>query len=54
MPLLGGEGLFFGSVTDISSYPFIQEFEGTTPGNEPKEIGSGPSDNCKYTELATC
>ncbi|KAI2603544.1 polysaccharide lyase family 3 protein [Hypoxylon fragiforme] len=30
------------------------EFEGTTPGNEPKEIGSGPSDNCKYTELATC
>ncbi|KAI1409297.1 polysaccharide lyase family 3 protein [Hypoxylon sp. FL1857] len=30
------------------------EYEGTTPGNEPKEIGSGPSDHCKYTSVAAC
>ncbi|KAK7985130.1 pectate lyase-domain-containing protein [Apiospora saccharicola] len=30
------------------------EFEGTTPGNEPKEIGSGPSDHCKYSALKAC
>ncbi|KAI0382436.1 polysaccharide lyase family 3 protein [Hypomontagnella monticulosa] len=30
------------------------EYEGTTPGNEPKEIGSGPSDHCKYTSVASC
>lgn len=27
-----------------------QEFEGTTPGNEPKEISSGPSSACIYTD----
>lgn len=26
------------------------EFEGTTPGNEPDEIGSGPSDACLYSD----
>ena len=30
------------------------EFEGTTPGNEPKEIGSGPSSHCKYSTLKAC
>ncbi|KAL7619836.1 hypothetical protein AAE478_010381 [Parahypoxylon ruwenzoriense] len=30
------------------------EFEGTTPGKEPKEIGSGPSDHCKYTTVGAC
>jgi len=26
------------------------EFQGTTPGNEPEEVSSGPSNACKYTE----
>ncbi|KAI1440338.1 polysaccharide lyase family 3 protein [Annulohypoxylon stygium] len=30
------------------------EFEGTTPGNEPKKIGSGPSDHCQFSTVATC
>ncbi|KAI0836051.1 polysaccharide lyase family 3 protein [Hypoxylon sp. FL0890] len=30
------------------------EYEGTTPGNEPKELGSGPSDHCKYTSVPAC
>lgn len=30
------------------------KFEGTTPGNEPKELGSGPSSNCKYSTVSTC
>ncbi|OTA98532.1 polysaccharide lyase family 3 protein [Hypoxylon sp. CI-4A] len=30
------------------------EYEGTTPGNEPEEIGDGPSDACKYTSVASC
>ncbi|KAI0116163.1 polysaccharide lyase family 3 protein [Hypoxylon sp. NC0597] len=30
------------------------EYEGTTPGNEPKEISSGPSDHCKYTSVSAC
>ncbi|OTA52286.1 polysaccharide lyase family 3 protein [Hypoxylon sp. EC38] len=30
------------------------EYEGTTPGNEPKEISSGPSDHCKYTSVPAC
>lgn len=27
-----------------------QEFEGTSPGNEPESISSGPSSACIYTE----
>ncbi|KAF2255799.1 polysaccharide lyase family 3 protein [Trematosphaeria pertusa] len=40
--------------TDVST--ICQEFEGTTPGNEPEEIGEGPSDACIYTEseIAAC
>ncbi|KAI1080961.1 pectate lyase E [Whalleya microplaca] len=30
------------------------EYEGTTPGHEPKEIASGPSDHCKYSTLSSC
>ncbi|KAI2463715.1 polysaccharide lyase family 3 protein [Annulohypoxylon bovei var. microspora] len=30
------------------------EYEGTTPGNEPKKIGSGPSNNCKFSTVAAC
>ncbi|KAF4845410.1 putative pectate lyase E [Colletotrichum siamense] len=30
------------------------EFQGTTPGNEPKKIGSGPSSACKYSTLKAC
>ncbi|KAI1371203.1 polysaccharide lyase family 3 protein [Hypoxylon crocopeplum] len=37
------------SVSDI-----CVEYEGTTPGNEPTEIGSGPSNNCKYSTVNTC
>ena len=27
-----------------------QEFEGTSPGNEPQEISAGPSSACIYTD----
>ncbi|KAJ4347814.1 uncharacterized protein N0V89_009184 [Didymosphaeria variabile] len=27
-----------------------EEFEGTTPGNEPKSVSTGPSDTCVYTD----
>ncbi|KAI5863671.1 polysaccharide lyase family 3 protein [Durotheca rogersii] len=30
------------------------EYEGTTPGNEPKKLRSGPSSNCKYSSLKAC
>ncbi|KAG7113883.1 pectate lyase E like protein [Verticillium longisporum] len=30
------------------------EFNGTTPGNEPKEIRSGLSASCKYTTVKAC
>ncbi|KAI1086416.1 polysaccharide lyase family 3 protein [Rostrohypoxylon terebratum] len=30
------------------------EFEGTTPGHEPKKISSGPSNNCKFSSVAAC
>lgn len=29
-----------------------EEFEGTTPGNEPKSVSKGPSKNCIYTASA--
>lgn len=29
-----------------------EEFQGTTPGNEPKSVSKGPSNNCKYTASA--
>ncbi|KAF2856011.1 polysaccharide lyase family 3 protein [Plenodomus tracheiphilus IPT5] len=31
-----------------------EEFEGTTPGNEPKSVSTGPSDTCKFSELKAC
>lgn len=31
------------------------EYEGTTPGNEPKQTGKGPSANCKHAaSLPSC
>ncbi|EFX02836.1 pectate lyase [Grosmannia clavigera kw1407] len=30
------------------------EYEGTTPGNEPKEISTGISSHCKYTSVPAC
>ncbi|KAI1396006.1 polysaccharide lyase family 3 protein [Hypoxylon fuscum] len=30
------------------------EFQGTSPGNEPKQTGSGPSTACKYTTVKAC
>ncbi|GJC81413.1 putative pectate lyase E [Colletotrichum liriopes] len=30
------------------------EFQGTTPGNEPKKLRSGPSTACKYSTLKAC
>lgn len=40
--------------TSVST--ICEEFEGTTPGNEPEEVGSGPSAACVYTEseITTC
>lgn len=29
-----------------------EEFQGTTPGNEPKSVSKGPSAKCKYTASA--
>lgn len=37
---------------DMLTRTSLQEFQGTTPGNEPKEISSGPSSACKYTASA--
>ncbi|KAI1759864.1 polysaccharide lyase family 3 protein [Hypoxylon sp. FL1150] len=37
------------STTDI-----CLEYEGTTPGNEPEEISSGPSDHCVYSSISAC
>ncbi|KAF2031995.1 pectate lyase [Setomelanomma holmii] len=32
-----------------------EEFEGTTPGNEPESVSTGPSTACKYTDpLSSC
>lgn len=31
-----------------------EEFKGTTPGNEPKSVSKGPSNNCKYTTVKSC
>ncbi|XXH01740.1 hypothetical protein Hte_008101 [Hypoxylon texense] len=50
----------FGDVATISSScasstkDICIEFEGTSPGNEPVEISSGPSDHCKYTSVSAC
>lgn len=30
------------------------EYQGTTPGNEPKKIGSGPSNACRYSSVKSC
>ncbi|KAI1843661.1 hypothetical protein JX265_008509 [Neoarthrinium moseri] len=30
------------------------EYQGTSPGNEPKKISSGPSDHCVYKTLSSC
>lgn len=40
--------------TDVKT--ICEDFEGTTPGNEPESISTGPSDSCKYTEseITTC
>ncbi|KAF4981019.1 hypothetical protein FZEAL_3071 [Fusarium zealandicum] len=37
------------SVKDVCT-----EFQGTTPGNEPKKLGSGPSSACKYSSVKSC
>ncbi|KAI2616734.1 polysaccharide lyase family 3 protein [Hypoxylon sp. NC1633] len=51
----------FGDMATISANSCVSsvkdvcvEYEGTTPGNEPVKISSGPSDHCKYTSMATC
>ena len=34
--------------TDVKE--ICNEYEGTTPGNEPEQVSSGPSNACKYEE----
>ncbi|KAM0282373.1 hypothetical protein ACHAQH_003052 [Verticillium albo-atrum] len=58
--LLVGINSNFGDVATITSTcttstkKVCTEFKGTTPGNEPKEIRSGPSSACKYTTVKAC
>lgn len=60
--LLAGINSNFGDTATISGTcatsvkEVCTEFEGTTPGNEPEETSSGPSNACIYTEseIATC
>ncbi|KAL1607670.1 hypothetical protein SLS60_002605 [Paraconiothyrium brasiliense] len=60
--LLAGINSNFGDTATISGTcatdvkAVCTEFEGTTPGNEPEETSSGPSNACIYTEseVAAC
>ncbi|KAF9740545.1 hypothetical protein PMIN02_003135 [Paraphaeosphaeria minitans] len=60
--LLAGINSNFGDTATISGTcaagvkAICTEFEGTTPGNEPEETSSGPSNACIYTEseITTC
>ena len=60
--LLAGINSNFGDTAKISGTcatsvkTICTEFEGTTPGNEPEETSSGPSNACVYneSEIATC
>jgi uncharacterized Zn-binding protein involved in type VI secretion len=53
--LLAGINPNFGGTATISNTcassvkTICEEFKGTTPGNEPKSVSKGPSNNCKYT-----
>lgn len=51
-----GDSATIDSATCASDVKEIcEEFEGTTPGNEPKSVSTGASDNCKFTTpLASC
>jgi hypothetical protein len=56
--LLAGINPNFGGTATISNTcassvkEICEEFKGTTPGNEPKSVSKGPSNNCKYTASA--
>lgn len=60
--VLAGINSNFGDTAEISGTcatgvkKICTEFEGTTPGNEPEEISSGPSNACIYdeAEVAEC
>ncbi|KAF2691021.1 polysaccharide lyase family 3 protein [Lentithecium fluviatile CBS 122367] len=60
--LLAGINSNFGDTATISGTcatsvsVICEEFEGTTPGNEPSSVSEGPSDACIYTEseITTC
>ncbi|KAF1951412.1 pectate lyase [Byssothecium circinans] len=60
--LLAGINSNFGDTATISGTcatsvkEVCTEFKGTTPGNEPAKIGSGPTGACKYTasEIKAC
>jgi len=60
--LLAGVNGNFGDTATIDSATcatsvkeICEEFEGTTPGNEPKSVGTGPSKACVYKEgLPAC
>ncbi|KAF2688275.1 polysaccharide lyase family 3 protein [Lentithecium fluviatile CBS 122367] len=50
-PNFGGTATITGTCA-TSVKTICEEFEGTTPGNEPKSVSKGPSANCKYTASA--
>ncbi|KAJ8111369.1 hypothetical protein OPT61_g6020 [Boeremia exigua] len=56
--LLAGINRNFGGTATItgtcatSVKAICEEFQGTTPGNEPKSLSKGPSSQCKYTASA--
>ena len=59
--LLAGINPNFGGTATISGTcasgvkEICEEFQGTTPGNEPKSTSTGASDTCKFTSpLKSC
>jgi len=38
--------------TDVKE--ICEEFKGTTPGNEPESVSTGPSTACAFKELKAC
>ena len=59
--LLAGINSNFGDTATIDTATcatgvktICEEFKGTTPGNEPDSVSTGPSTACKYTSVAAC
>ncbi|KAK9414288.1 putative Pectate lyase [Seiridium unicorne] len=52
--LLGGDVATITGTCATSVKKTCVEYKGTTPGNEPTEIGNGISDHCVYKTLSSC